>query len=165
MTDTAPMPPSAAVFLRTSWWWSRRDELANRQLVDIFARHGHPCTDITSPAAVDASLQTAVENEAARGELADWIDMISTRRGGSGIQNPGHSLGGHIDYLTRKLGEKPVTATMLRQCRQQIEFTDELLREGCDLPELAHPDEAMTDLLSRYRVIRAQVLTAEPTEP
>jgi hypothetical protein len=153
------------VFLRASWWWSRRDELANRQLVDIFARHGHPCADITSPAAVDASLQTAVENEAARGELADWIDMISTRRSGSGIQNPGHSLGENIDYLTRRLDEKPVTATALRQCRQQIGFTDELLREGCDLPELAHPDEAMTDLLSRSRIVRAQVLAAEPTEP
>ncbi|OYD60761.1 hypothetical protein [Rhodococcus sp. OK302] len=165
MTDTARMPPSVAVFLRGSWWWSRRDELANRQLVDIFARHGHPCADITSTLAVDTSLQVAVENEAARGELADWIDMISTRRGGSGIGNPGHSLGERIDYLTRRLGEKPVTATALRQCRQQIGFIDELLREGCDLPELAHPDEAMTDLLSRYRVIRGQVLAAEPTEP
>ncbi|NMM91988.1 hypothetical protein B2J88_48320 [Rhodococcus sp. SRB_17] len=67
--------------------------------------------------------------------------------------------------FTRRIGEKPVTATILRQCRQQIGFIDELLREGCDLPELAHPDEAMTDVLSRYRVIRAQVLAAEPTEP
>ncbi|NMM92269.1 hypothetical protein B2J88_49905 [Rhodococcus sp. SRB_17] len=89
----------------------------------------------------------------------------SKRRGGSGIQNPGHSLGVHIDYLTRRLDEKPVTATVLCQCRRQIGFTDELIREGCDLPELAHPDEVMTDLLSRYRVIRAQVLAAEPTEP
>ncbi|WP_176459755.1 hypothetical protein [Rhodococcus sp. OK302] len=40
-----------------------------------------------------------------------------------------------------------MTATMLRQCRRQIGFTDELLREGRDLPELAHPDAAMTDVL------------------
>lgn len=81
MSDTGPMPRRATLHFRTLWWWSRRDEFANSQLVDIFARHGHPCLDITSPDAVDASLRVAVQNEAALDELAEWVAMISARRG------------------------------------------------------------------------------------
>lgn len=165
MSETVSTPPSrASVHLRVSWWWSRHDDLANRQLADIFARHGHPCSDISSPDAVDASLRTAVQSEAALDELAEWVEMITVRRGGSNHQNPQRSLGRFTDYLVRKLSEKPLTAIALRECRQQIGFTDETLREGRDLPELAHADEEMTALLRRYNEVRATVLAATPTE-
>ncbi|MCS4255966.1 hypothetical protein M2405_004269 [Rhodococcus erythropolis] len=119
MTDTASTPPSrGSVHLRASWWWSRHDDLANRQLADILARHGHSCADITAPDAVDAALRAAVQNDDALGEVAEWIETTSTRRGGSGIQNLRHSLGGFTDYLTRTLDEKPVTAKTLRECAQ-----------------------------------------------
>lgn len=161
MSETVSSPPSrATVHLRASWWWSRHDDLANRQLADIFTRHGHPCADITAPGAVDAALRAVVQNDDALGEVAEWIETTSTRRGGSGIQNLRHSLGGFTDYLTRKLDEKPVTAKTLRECAQQIGFTDETIREGRDLPELAHPDGEMTELLRRYNEIRSAVLVA-----
>ncbi|WCT05922.1 hypothetical protein [Rhodococcus qingshengii] len=57
-----------------------------------------------------------------------------------------------------------MTAKTLRECAQQIGFTDETILEGRHLPELAHPDEEMTELLRRYNEIRAQVLVAATTE-
>ncbi len=113
---------------------------------------------------MDAALRAAVQSDAALGELAEWIETTSTRRGGSGIQNLRHSLGGFTDYLTRKLDEKPVTAKTLQECRQQIGFTDGTILEGRVLPELAHPDEEMTELLRRYNAIRGAVLAAAATE-
>ncbi|WCT05923.1 hypothetical protein [Rhodococcus qingshengii] len=82
MTDTASTPPSrGSVHLRASWWWSRRDDLANRQLADILARHGHPCADMADPEVLDVSLRAAVQNDDALAELAEWIETTSTRRG------------------------------------------------------------------------------------
>lgn len=165
MTDTESTPPSrGSVHLRASWWWSCHDDLANLDLADIFARHGHPCADITASDAVDAALRAAVQNDDALVEVAEWIETTSTRRRGSGIQNLRHSLGGFTGYLTRKLDEKPVTAKTLRKCAQQIGFTDETIVEGRSLPELAHPDDEMTELLRRYTEVRAQVLAVAATE-
>lgn len=53
-----------------------------------------------------------------------------------------------------------MTAKTLRKCAQQIGFTDETIREGRDLPELADPDKEMTELLRRYSEIRDVVLAA-----
>ncbi|OFE09780.1 hypothetical protein [Rhodococcus sp. 1139] len=165
MTDTASTPPPrGSVHLRASWWWSRHDDLANLELADIFARHGYPCADMADPEVLDASLRAAVQNDDALAELAEWIETTSTRRGGSGIQNLRHSIGGFTDYLTRKLDEKPMTAKTLRECAQQIGFTNDTIREGSHLPELAHPDEEMTELLRRYNDACCAILVAAATE-
>lgn len=163
MTDIAPFPRSAVVHLKVSFWWSRFDDLANLELANIFARHGHPVADAESATDIDASLRMAVQNEAALDELAQWVEMISERRGSS-VQNPEHSLDSNIDYLVGRLDESPLSGPTLHEIRQQIKLLDGILRDGQDCPEMAHPDAAMTARLTRYREIRERILAARPAE-
>lgn len=172
MSATDSQPPSqtadhlqaSCIHLQVTWWWSRRDDFANYELAKIFARHGYPCADITSPADIDMSLRAAVRNEAALIALLAWIEMTSTRRKGSGIQNLLHSLPQLTEKLIEKLIERPLTATALLECSQQIEYTDVTIQEGQRLPELAHPSKVMTELLQRYNEVREVVFAAMLTK-
>jgi hypothetical protein len=47
---------------------------------------------------------------------------------------------------------------VLGECRRQVAAVDQAIIGATDLPELAHPDAEMLDLLGRYLEARSRVL-------
>ncbi|MFD2157075.1 hypothetical protein [Rhodococcus jostii] len=60
--------------------------------------------------------------------------------------------------LTDRLDAGTVTAEALGECRRQVAAVDQTIISAKDLPELAHPDAEMLDLLGRYLEARSRVL-------
>ncbi|MFD6059826.1 hypothetical protein [Rhodococcus wratislaviensis] len=63
-----------------------------------------------------------------------------------------------IRYLTDRLDAATVTPEALGECRRQVAAVDQTITGAKDLPELAHPDAEMLDLLARYLEARSRVL-------
>ncbi|WP_257890456.1 hypothetical protein [Rhodococcus sp. USK10] len=100
-------------------------------------------------------------------ELDQWWQMVETRRAGNGTRNPGLGLDQSIRYLTDRLDADTVTPRLdadtvtpeaLGECRRQVAAVDQTIISAKNLPELAHPDAEMLDLLGRYLEARSRVL-------
>nr|GLK33840.1 hypothetical protein GCM10017611_06830 [Rhodococcus wratislaviensis] len=142
-----------------SFWWSRGDGLANHQLGQILTRAaGVGEVDLTDPQSIDRALWIAVADPTVLAELDQWWQMVETRRAGNGTRNPGLGLDQSIRYLTDRLDADTVTAEALGECRRQVAAVDQTIISAKDLPELAHPDAEMLDLLGRYLEARSRVL-------
>ena len=142
-----------------SYWWSRGDGLANHQLDQILSRAaGVDQVDLTDPQSLDRALRIAVADPTVRVELDAWWQMVETRRAGNGPRNPGLGLDQSIRYLTDRLDAAAVTPEALGECRRQVAAVDQTIISAKNLPELAHPDAEMLDLLGRYLEARSRVL-------
>ncbi|MFD6062711.1 hypothetical protein [Rhodococcus wratislaviensis] len=150
---------ASKVHVMVSYWWSRGDSLANHQLGQILTRAaGVDEADITDPQSIDRALRVATADPAALAELDQWWQMVETRRAGNGTQNPGLGLEKSIRYLTDRLDAATITPEALGECRRQVAAVDQTITGAKDLPELAHPDAEMLDLLARYLEARSRVL-------
>ncbi|AHK35595.1 hypothetical protein Pd630_LPD11020 (plasmid) [Rhodococcus opacus PD630] len=145
--------------MMVSYWWRRGDGLANHQLGQILTRaSGVDEVDLTDSQSLDRALRIAVADPVVLGELAQWWQMVETRRAGHGTRNPGLGLDQSIRYLTDRLDAAAITPEALDECRRQVAAVDETIISAKDLPELAHPDAEMLDLLARYLEARSRVL-------
>ncbi|MDV6246678.1 hypothetical protein [Rhodococcus opacus] len=150
---------ASKVHVMVSYWWSRGDGLANHQLSQILTRaSGVDQVEITDPQSIDRALRFAVADPAVLAELDQWWQMVETRRAGNGTRNPGLGLDQSIRYLTDRLDAAAVTPEALGECRRQVAAVDQTIISAKDLPELAHPDAEMLDLLARYLEARSRVL-------
>lgn len=165
MTEVSIPPQPEALRFEVTFWWSRQDHVANDLLAEILARHGHPCADISSGVEVNTSLSAVAQSKGALDDLHEWVHMISNRRSGSRIQNPSRILAESASYFVRVLDEKPLRGTVLCDARSQVDFVDSLLAKGQGLPELTEMDDSIRELLARYKTLREQVLTVEPSVP
>ncbi|WP_257226497.1 hypothetical protein [Rhodococcus opacus] len=71
---------------------------------------------------------------------------------------PGSGPGSVDSVLTDRLDAAAVTPEALGECRRQVAAVDQTIISAKDLPELAHPDAEMLDLLGRYLEARSRVL-------
>ncbi|MGV9870010.1 hypothetical protein [Rhodococcus koreensis] len=150
---------ASTVHVMVSYWWSRGDDLANHQLGQILTRtSGVGEIDLTDPQSIDQALRIAVADPAVLTELDEWWKMVETRRAGNSTRNPGLGLAGSIRYLTDRLDTDTITPEALGECRRQVAAVDQAIIGAKDLPELAHPDPEMLDLLTRYLEARSRVL-------
>ena len=150
---------ASKVHVRVSYWWSRGDGLANHQLGQILSRAaGVGEVDLADSQSLDRALRIAVADPAVLAELDAWWQMVETRRAGSSTHNPGLGLDQSIRYLTDRLDAAVVTPEALVECRRQVAAVDQTIIGAKDLPELAHPDAEMLDLLARYLEARSRVL-------
>ncbi|WKN53386.1 hypothetical protein R1X32_44925 [Rhodococcus opacus] len=150
---------ASKVHVMVSYWWSRGDSLANHQLGQILSRAaGVGEVDLTDSQSLDRALRIAVTDPAVLGELEAWWQMVETRRAGNGTRNPGLGLDQSIRYLTDRLDAAAITPEVLGECRRQLAAVDLTIMSAKDLPELAHPDAEMLDLLGRYLEARSRVL-------
>ncbi|QZS57080.1 hypothetical protein [Rhodococcus opacus] len=150
---------ASKVHVMVSYWWSRGDSLANHQLGQILSRAaGVGEVDLTDSQSLDRALRIAVTDPAVLGELEAWWQMVETRRAGNGTRNPGLGLDQSIRYLTDRLDAAAITPEVLGECRRQVAAVDLTIMSAKDLPELAHPDAEMLDLLGRYLEARSRVL-------
>ncbi|MBV6757354.1 hypothetical protein [Rhodococcus opacus] len=150
---------ASKVHVMVSYWWSRGDGLANHQLGQILTRAaGVGEVDITDPQSIDRALRVAVADPAVLAELDEWWQMVETRRAGNTTRNPGLGLEKSIRYLTDRLDAGTITPEALGECRRQVVAVDQTITSAKDLPELAHPDAEILDLLARYLEARSRVL-------
>ena len=150
---------ASKVHVMVSYWWSRGDSLANHQLGQILSRAaGVGEVDLTDSQSLDRALRIAVTDPAVLGELEAWWQMVETRRAGNGTRNPGLGLDQSIRYLTDRRDAAAITPEVLGECRRQVAAVDLTIMSAKDLPELAHPDAEMLDLLGRYLEARSRVL-------
>ncbi|AII11401.1 hypothetical protein [Rhodococcus opacus] len=150
---------ASKVHVMVSYWWSRGDSLANHQLGQILTRAaGVDEVDLTDPQSIDRALRIAVADPAALAELDQWWQMVETRRAGNSTRNPRLGLDQSIRYLTDRLDTAAITPEALGECRRQIAAVDRTIISAKNLPELAHPDAEMLDLLGRYLEARSRVL-------
>ncbi|MCZ4586406.1 MULTISPECIES: hypothetical protein [Rhodococcus] len=150
---------ASKVHVMVSYWWSRGDSLANHQLGQILSRAaGVGEVDLTDSQSLDRALRIAVTDPAVLGELEAWWQMVETRRAGNGTRNPGLGLDQSIRYLTDRLDAAAITPEVLGECRRQVAAVDLTIMSAKNLPELAHPDAEMLDLLGRYLEARSRVL-------
>ncbi|MFC9557032.1 hypothetical protein ACFTWF_40140 [Rhodococcus sp. NPDC056960] len=139
--------------------WSRGDDLAIHQLGQFLTRTaGVDEIDITDPQSIDRALWIAVADPTVLTELDGWWTMAEARRADSGTRNPGLGLEKSIRYLTDRLDTDTMTAEAVGECRRQVAAVDRSIIGAKDLPELAHPDPEMLDLLARYVEARSRVL-------
>jgi hypothetical protein len=132
---------------------------ANHQLGQILTRtSGVDEIDITDPQAVDRALRIAVADPGALAELEGWWQMVEARRSGNGTRNPGLGLEKSIRYLTDRIDADTLTPEAVGECHRQVAAVDQAIIGAKDLPELAHPDAEMLDLLARYLEARSRVL-------
>ncbi|RZL82555.1 MAG: hypothetical protein EOP32_11085 [Rhodococcus sp. (in: high G+C Gram-positive bacteria)] len=150
---------ASTVHVMVSYWWSRGDGLANHQLGQILTRAaGVGEVDLTDPQSIDRALRVAVADPPVLAELDQWWQLVETRRAGNGTRNPGLGLETSIRYLTDRLDAAVVTPEALGECLRQVAAVDQTIISAKDLPELAHPDAEMLDLLARYLEARSRVL-------
>ena len=150
---------ASKVHVMVSYWWSRGDGLANHQLGQILTRAaGVGEVDLTDPQSLDRALRVAVADPAVLAELDQWWQMVETRTAGNGTRNPGLGLDQSIRYLTDRLDAVTVTPEALGECRRQVAAVDQTIISAKNLPELAHPDAEMLDLLGRCLEARSRVL-------
>ncbi|WP_172653120.1 hypothetical protein [Rhodococcus opacus] len=150
---------ASKVHVMVSYWWSRGDGLANHQLGQILTRAaGVDEVDLADPQSLDRALRIAVADPAVLAELEVWWQMVETRRAGNGTRNPGLGLEQSIRYLTDRLDTATMTPEVLGECRRQVAVVDKTIISAKNLPELAHPDAEMLDLLARYLEARSRVL-------
>ena len=149
---------ASKVHVMVSYWWSRGDGLANHQLGQILTRAaGVDQVDLTDPQSLDRALRIAVADPAASAELDQWWQMAETRRAGNSTHNPSLGLNQSIRYLTDRLDAATISSEALNECRRQVAAVDQTIISAKDLPELAHPDAEMLDLLGRYLEARSRV--------
>ncbi|WP_327205348.1 hypothetical protein [Rhodococcus opacus] len=110
-------------------------------------------------------LAIAVADPAVLAELDEWWQMVETRPNGNSTKNPGLGLDHSIRYLTDRLDADTITPEALGECCRRIAAVDQTIASAKDLPDLAHPDAEMLDLLARYLKVRSRVLALarEPT--
>ncbi|MBW4818663.1 hypothetical protein [Rhodococcus qingshengii] len=150
---------ASKVHVMVSYWWSRGDGLANHHLGQILTRAaGVGEVDIADPQSIDRTLRIAVADPAVLAELDEWWQMVETRRAGNSTRIPGLGLAGSIRYLTDLLDTDTLTPEALGECRRQVAAVDQAIIGAKGLPELAHPDAEMLDLLARYLEARSRVL-------
>ena len=156
MGELAAAPP---VRHHHMYFARRGDGLDNHQLGQILTRAaGVGEVDLTDPQSLDRALRIAVADPTVLAELDGWWQMVETRRAGNGTRNPGLGLDQSIRYLTDRLDAAVVTPEALGECRRQVAAVDQTIIGAKDLPELAHPDAEMLDLLGRYLEARSRVL-------
>lgn len=63
-----------------------------------------------------------------------------------------------IRYLTDRLDAAVVTPEALGECSREVAAVDQVIIGAKDLPELAHPDAEMLDLLARYLEARSRAV-------
>ncbi|WP_240960677.1 hypothetical protein [Rhodococcus sp. A14] len=71
---------------------------------------------------------------------------------------PGSGSGAVDSVPHRPARAETVTPEALGECRRQVAAVDQAIISAKDLPELAHPDAEMLDLLGRYLEARSRVL-------
>ncbi|RZL83543.1 MAG: hypothetical protein EOP32_07000 [Rhodococcus sp. (in: high G+C Gram-positive bacteria)] len=150
---------ASKVHVMVSYWWSRGDGLANHQLGQILTRAaGVDQVDLTDPQSLDRALRIAVADPTVLAELDQWWPMVETRRAGNSTRNPSLGLDQSIRYLTDRLDAGTITPEARGECRRQVVAVDQVIISSKNLPELAHPDAEMLDLLGRYLETRSRVL-------
>ena len=158
MNTTGETGSVSQVLIMVSFWWSRRDDLANYQLEQILNRAGGLGGAITDPDAVDQALRVAAEDPAVVAELDQWWRMVSVRRGENTTRNPRASLVSSVRFLTDTLDADPLTAEVVGRLRQQVSMIDDHIVKAKNLPEMVDPDAELLELIGDYLAVRSRVL-------